>query len=189
MATDLRKRYQITVTLNDVKPLIWRRVLIPSSVQLDALHATLQLALGWTNSHLHQFLISGKRYGIPDPDFDDGVIEESGIRIEQLLKKEKQSLIYEYDFGDGWEHKIELEAILPFEASDQLPICIDGSRSCPPEDVGGPWGYMDFLTRFKDTSHPEHEETIEWVGEYFHPESFDIDEVNGLLAEYVQPRV
>lgn len=189
MATDLRKKYQIKVTLNEVKPLIWRRLVIPSSIRLDTLHATLQLALGWTDSHLHQFLVGRKRYGIPDPDFDDDVIEESRIRVEQVLKKEKQSLIYEYDFGDGWEHKVELEAILPFEASDQLPICIDGSRSCPPEDVGGPWEYMEFLSKFTDNSHPEHEETVEWVGEYFHPENFDTDEVNELLKEYVHPSV
>ena len=187
MARELRKKYQIKVTLNDIEPLIWRRLLIPSSMKLDALHATLQLALGWTDSHLHQFELSGKRYGILDPDFDDETVDESGIRIEKILKREKQSLLYEYDFGDGWEHKVELELILPFEASDQLPICVDGSRSCPPEDVGGPLGYMDFLEKFIDPAHPEHQEAVNWAGDYFHTENFDLDEVNELLEEYVRP--
>lgn len=177
------------VTLKVVRPPIWRRVLAMSSMRLDEFHSLLQVVMGWSESHLHQFVFDGKRYGEPDPEFDfeldDPMLNEKEFRIEQLLKKEKDVLVYEYDFGDGWEHKILLEKILPFNPEQPLPKCIAGRRHCPPEDVGGPWGYEDFLEIYQDSSHPEHEEMREWAGDYFEPEAFDILEVNTELGKYV----
>jgi len=101
-----------------------------------------------------------------------------------LLKKEKDSLIYEYDFGDSWEHKIILEKILPYDASLKVPSCIKGKRACPPEDCGGIWGYQNLVEIIKDPSHPEHEEMLEWLGGEFDPEYFDMNETNRMLGKY-----
>ena len=186
MATkSLQQIYQIKVTLNGSKPPIWRRLLVPSSITLSKLHDVLQIAMGWTDSHLHQFVAGGRFYGQPDPDFDFDVINEKSVRLDRLLKKEKDSITYEYDFGDGWEHKIQLEKALPFDPNLTLPTCIKGKRACPPEDVGGIWGYQEFLQAIHDPSHPEHEEYLEWLGEKFDPEYFKVDEVNELLAKYL----
>ncbi len=182
MAQNLRTVYQIKVSLNGVRPPIWRRLLISSATDLAELHNIIQIAMGWTDSHLHQFIAGGKRYGEPDPEFDDARIDESGVPIGSLLKKEKHSIVYEYDFGDGWEHKVTLEKRLPSHSIEEVPRCIGGRRGCPPEDVGGVYGYMNFLQIYSDEAHPEHEEMVEWAGEYFDPERFDVAEVNDILA-------
>ena len=184
--THLRSIYQIKVTLNGVKPPIWRRILVPNNLDLGSFHVVLQIVLGWTNSHLHQFECDGKVYGMQDDELDFGfeTHDEDQVKLSQLLKKEKQTLIYEYDFGDGWTHKILLEKILPFTKETELPVCIKGKRACPPEDCGGIWGYHELLEVIEDTNHPEHEEMLEWLGEGFDPEAFDIQEINELLAEY-----
>lgn len=106
--------------------------------------------MGWTDSHLHQFLVGDVRYGVPEPDWNDGTILESGIRVGELLKKSKDWIVYEYDFGDSWEHRVELEKINPFTVEAITPICAGGRKSCPPEDVGGVWGYSDFLDAYKE---------------------------------------
>ena len=106
------------------------------------------------------------------------------IKLNKLFCAEHDAILYEYDFGDGWEHKIVLEKIHPFEKDIPLPVCKKGKRSCPPEDCGGIWGYQDFLDIIQDSSHAEYEETMEWIGGEFDPESFDIEKVNSILAEY-----
>ena len=106
MAQNLRDLYQIKVTLNGVKLQIWRRLLISSATDLAELHEILQIAMGWTDSHLHQFVAGDEAFGVPDPDFEVGTRSEDGIRIGSLLRKEKEWITYEYDFGDGWEHKL-----------------------------------------------------------------------------------
>jgi hypothetical protein len=103
--------YQIKVTLNGVKPPVWRRLLVSSSISLKKLHDVLQTALGWTDSHLHQFVARGESYGIPDPEFGASTRNER-VRLDQVLIREKESLIYEYDFGDGSTHKVVLEKVL-----------------------------------------------------------------------------
>lgn len=183
MATKSRPHiYQLKVTLQGSKPPIWRRLLVPSSITLSKLHDVLQIAMGWTDSHLHQFIAAGHFYGQPDPEFDVEVIDERTIRLDQLLKKPKDSITYEYDFGDSWEHKIALEKVLPFDPETTLPTCIEGTRACPPEDVGGIGGYAEFLQAIGDSSHPEHEQYVEWLGEAFDPEYFDVNTINELLA-------
>ncbi len=139
--------------------------------------------MGWTDSHLHQFIVSDIRYGVSEPDWEDGTISESGVRIGELLKKPKDWLVYEYDFGDSWEHRVELDKIVPFSPRIVTPACTGGRKSCPPEDVGGVWGYSEFLEIYRDRKHTEHENRVAWVGEYFDPEKFDMDEVNEILLE------
>ena len=182
MAQRLRDLYQIKVSLNGAKPPIWRRLVIFSAMDLEELHDVLQIVMGWTDSHLHQFIAGDERYGVPDPNFENGTIPERGVRVGALLKKEKQWMTYEYDFGDGWEHKIVLEKVLPYESGARVPKCIGGRRGCPPEDVGGIWGYAEFLEAYEDKNHPEHEEMMEWAGEYFDPERFDLSEINEILS-------
>ncbi|MFH1313742.1 MAG: plasmid pRiA4b ORF-3 family protein, partial [Candidatus Eisenbacteria bacterium] len=118
---------------------------MPSSITLEKLHVVLQVSLGWTDSHLHKFVAGGRDYGVPNPDFDfgDSMYDEHGVPLCQLLEKEKDWVRYDYDFGDGWEHRVELEKVLPFDPDIALPRCIKGRRACPPEDVGGTWGYED----------------------------------------------
>jgi hypothetical protein len=153
-------------------------------MKLTDFHRALQIAMGWGDYHLHQFSIGSRTFSIPDSEWgDNNALDERRFQIGHALKAEKDVLIYEYDFGDGWEHQVHLEKILPFDKSETLPRCISGKRSCPPEDVGGPWGYKDFLKAIGDTGHLEHEEMMEWVGGEFDAELFDLETVNKTLDE------
>ena len=183
-ASPLRSIYQIKVTLQDVSLPIWRRVQIDSTSSLEDCHSALQIAMGWENNHLHEFVKDGVRYGVPDEEFSNNTEDEQDFRLQQLLKVEKDSLIYLYDFGDGWEHVVELEKILPFSIETKLPECIDGSRMGPPEDVGGPPGYEMFVEAIADKSHPNHAEIIEWIGEDFDVDFFNVVEINEMFDEY-----
>lgn len=178
--------YQLKITLDGIKPPIWRRVLIASQVDLEQLHETIQTAMGWEDDHLHQFVSGRKCYGLPDGDYGPEVEDETRYRVSQLLKREKDRIGYEYDFGDSWEHTVLLEKILPAEDESRLPRCIDGKRACPPEDCGGIWGYQELLEIFRDPSHPEYEETMEWLGDEYDPEHFDVAEVNQELTELTE---
>jgi hypothetical protein len=180
----LKSIYQIKIALIGVKPPIWRTVLVPDNLKLGAFHNVIQVAMGWTDSHLHQFIANRVFYGIPDDDYELEMEDETKYKLSQLLKKEKDSLIYEYDFGDSWEHKILLEKILPDDGKTVLPVCIKGKRACPPEDCGGIWGYEELLETISDANHPDHEDMLEWLGGEFDPEEFDLEQINKDLAEY-----
>jgi len=178
--------YQIKVTLNDSKPPIWRRVLVPDSISLHQLHTILQIVMGWTNSHLHQFIIDDEYYG--EPEEEDGYSEElkneKRHRLNQFVTRKGFKFIYEYDFGDSWEHTVHIEAILPIEKGGKYPICLEGKRACPPEDIGGVWGYDDFLKTISNPKDPEYEEMMEWYGEDFDPEFFDMEDINLGLRQF-----
>lgn len=178
--------YQIKVTLKDFKPSIWRRIEVRSDATLGELHAIIQMAMGWTNSHLHHFIV-GKRpdfifIGAPGPD-DEMMDQENEdeIVINQVLPAAKTKMVYEYDFGDGWEHEVVLEKIVQAEAGVHYPRCLAGENACPPEDVGGVWGYADFLEAINDPDHERYEEFSEWIGDDFDPQEFDLNAVNKLL--------
>jgi len=158
--------------------------LVPGTISLLKFHDVLQIAMGWDDYHLHQFVAAGQLYGLPDPEFDLDIKNEARAKLNQLLKQKNDSLIYEYDFGDGWEHKVALEKILPLEKDADLPRCIAGKRSCPPEDCGGVWGYQEFVEAIQDPSHPRHHELSDWIGGEFDPEYFDIEGVNEALLEF-----
>ena len=180
---DKRSIYQLKVTLDDSKPPIWRRVFVPENVTLYHLHEILQTVMGWTNSHLHMFTINGEIYGDPEDDeFGDlGTRDETRYRLNQLGLREKAKFSYEYDFGDSWEHTILVEKILAAEKDAHYPLCAAGKRACPPEDVGGVWGYDDFLKAIADSNHAEHDEFLEWIGDDFDPEAFDLEATNKSL--------
>lgn len=183
-ARSLRSIYQLKVTLKDIQPPIWRRLQVASTDNLEDIHIALQIVMGWSNSHLHEFVKGRDRYGMPDENFPSDIHDEAEYRLDQVLNKEKDILIYAYDFGDGWDHEVVLEKILPYGPDVVVPVCLKGSRACPPEDVGGIPGYEMFLETISDASHPEHEEMLEWIGGNFNPESFDLAKVNDLLREY-----
>ncbi|MEO8354843.1 MAG: plasmid pRiA4b ORF-3 family protein [Chloroflexota bacterium] len=178
--------YQIKVTLNDSKPPVWRRVLVPDTITLHQLHTILQIVMGWTNSHLHQFIVDSDYYG--EPEEEDGYSEdlknEKRYRLNQFVKRKGFKFMYEYDFGDNWEHTVHVEAILPVEKGRQYPVCLVGKRACPPEDIGGVRGYDDLLKIFFNPKHPEHKDMMEEFGDDFDPESFDIDDVNLGLRKF-----
>ena len=187
MAKNLREIYQLKIQLKGIRPPIWRHFLVSNTTSLQELHIACQIVMGWTNSHLHQFIKNNKRFGMVDPEFDvdwdDELSDEEDFKVKDILTFEGDHLLYEYDFGDDWQHKITLEKILPFKTEQQLPNCIKGSRGCPPEDVGGTWGYEEFLEAWLDENHSEHKDMKEWVGDYFHPEKLDVDEINELLND------
>ena len=179
-----RKIYQIKITLKDIKPPVWRRLQVTNDTVLEKLHEIIQVAMGWGNYHLHQFIVGHTYYGEPDPDYGDDEMEnENGVPISQLVSREGARFHYEYDFGDSWVHEILVEKILPMEKGTQYPVCIKGKRACPPEDVGGVWGYSEFLETIMNPKDPEYDDMVEWAGGDFNPEIFDMDEVNKRLND------
>lgn len=180
--------YQLRIDLKGTKPPIWRRVLVPSSLSLDRLHEVIQVAMGWFDGHLHMFVKGRETYALPNPWDDDwaspgmpATRDERDFRVSQLLRREKDWLTYEYDFGDGWEHRVTLQKILPYDVAVPLPACTGGRRNCPPEDSGGVWGYYDKLEILKDPDHEEYEEICDWMGDDFDPEEFSVEHVNAVL--------
>ena len=178
--------YQFKVTLKDSHPPIWRRIQVPDCT-LGELHEILQVVMGWEDYHLHQFIVRGEYYGPLDPeDLDWGMEkeDEEKLSISQVAKTgRKVRFTYEYDFGDSWQHEIVLEKILEPEPNVTYPRCIEGVGACPPEDVGGVWGYAEFLEAIRDPNHEQHDEMLEWAGGDFDPETFSVDKVNRELGE------
>ena len=170
--------YQLKITLRESKPPIWRRVLVEGAINLYELHEIIQIAMGWTDSHLHQFIIGEECYSLPDPDAMRPLKDENCFRLQQIATQEKDKLIYEYDFGDSWEHQVLVEKISPIAPETHYPVCIKGKRACPPEDVGGIWGYEYFLEAMDDPYHQSHKRFMEWWGQPFDSEAFDLEETN-----------
>jgi len=175
--------YQLKITLRDSRPPIWRRVLVPADFTLAKLHWVIQHAMGWTNSHLHHFRVGETYYSLPAPYTDWDELNEKDsrkVRLDQIAPRVKAKFVYEYDFGDSWEHEIVVEKILP-EPGVKYPTCLKGKGACPPEDVGGVWGYAGFLEAIHDPNHEEHKMYLEWIGGSFDPEAFDLDDTNAAL--------
>jgi hypothetical protein len=184
-ASAQRPIYQLKVTLKHSRPPIWRRIQVPSDVSLGELHWVLQLVMGWTNSHLHQFIV-GRRpdwqyYGMTGFDLGDDVQDENRVKLSQIAPRAKAKFVYEYDFGDGWEHEVVVEKVLPPEPGARYPRCLAGEKACPPEDVGGVWGYAEFLQAINNPEHPEHADMLDWIGGGFDPEAFHLERANAAL--------
>jgi hypothetical protein len=182
------KIYQIKIALQRSKPGIWRRILVSPDTPLSSLHGIIQITMGWENAHLHQFIKGSTYYTqrMEDDGFWDDAdnVDYKGMKTSDLLKKEKDKIVYEYDFGDSWYHDIILEKILPADNKMHYPVCIKGKMNCPPEDCGGIWGYEGMLEVLKNPDNEEYEDYIEWLGEEFDPEYFDEKEVNILLKRH-----
>jgi len=175
-----RPIYQLKVTLERAEPPVWRRLLVSGNRSMKTLHQTLQIAMGWTNSHLHLFefpdgsVFTDLEFMLDDIEHDD----EASTKLRKLVKTPGSTFKYEYDFGDSWSHSIELEDILVDEGWE--PRCIAGEGAGPPEDVGGVRGYSEFLAAMADPKHQRHDELKRWIGNEWQPE-FDMEATNEAL--------
>jgi hypothetical protein len=191
--------YQLKVVLLGISPMIWRRLLVCGDSTIADLHYIIQIAMGWSDDHLHQFRIHGKRYGIAriggivfsdDPD---------SVRLKDLGLRINERFVYEYDFTDGWKHQIRVEAIMAPVPDRCYPVCIDGRRTCPPEDCGGPWAFMELRQHYsffhimerlleiiEDGDNQNHREEIEALHYRFHVDRFDRKRANRRLYDYTR---
>jgi hypothetical protein len=177
--------HQLKITLKGVKPPVWRRLLVPSGYTLSEVHEALLTAMGWAGYHLYLFRIGRTTYMDIDDDWPDDSVDPSSVRLGDLVGPGDR-FTFEYDFGDGWEHQVVVEDVLP-AAGRGRPVCLAGRRSCPPEDVGGPWGYADFLDAITDPQHDRHDELLVWVGGSFDPDAFDAVEVDLIFSTVADP--
>lgn len=179
--------YQLQIALRGIEPKIWRRILVPSEVLLSDFHKIIQTTMGWINSHLHQFIKDRTFYSLKTPDDDFGaelnVVDYKNMILSDLLKTEKEAIMYEYDFGDSWLHDIVLEKKLPFDENIIYPLCVEGEMNCPPEDCGGIMGYVSMLEILNQPDHEEYMDYMEWLGEKYDPAYFDKQLVNELLQQ------
>ena len=180
-----KRIYQIRVALLETDPQVWRRFLVPANVTLHRLHLILQDVMGWTNSHLYRFKLGAKEYAVPDPDDDFNELDFKDSRrakLGRLVTNKGTAFLYEYDFGDSWNHMLLVEDILECDPSGRYPACIAGERACPPEDCGGTRGYMQLLGIIANPDHEEYLDTMRWLGAHFAPSSFELEAVNRRLC-------
>jgi hypothetical protein len=171
----------VSITLLDVAPAIWRRIEVPADCSLEGLHDVIQILMGWADYHLHHFQFADVMYGVPSPD-DREMNDGRRVKLSALLVDGERVFQYLYDYGDGWRCVVVLEAVTPIIPGVACPRLVEGARRGPPEDVGGPWGYGEFLEAIEDPKHERHTELIEWSGGDFDPQQFDVDKINRRLA-------
>jgi len=173
---------RLKITLDDVKPAVLRRIEVPFNIRLDRLHLAIQAAMGWTNTHLYEIRARDVGWGIPDRDWGDGPLDARKANLGDVLADVgTKTLTYLYDFGDGWEHTVKVERLIDPEPGALYPRLIEASGRCPPEDIGGPWGYAEFLEAIGNPKHERHDEFKEWFADDFDPNLVDA----GWLAEEV----
>jgi len=174
--------YLLKLTLLDIQPPIWRRLLVPGDITLRRLHNIIQGVGGWQNRHLHTFAIAGTRYGRPDPYGELSYRSDAHVRLDALPLAKGTTFDYVYDFGDDWKIAVLVEKVVPLDVDGQRQImCLGGARAFPPEDSGGVPGYETLLEALSDPKHPGHEEYRTWVGKDYDPERFDLEATNELL--------
>ena len=184
---------QIRVTLAEIEPPVWRRLIVPSAWRLDQLHLAIQAAFNWWNYHLHEFCIGGLRYGDPEL-LEDGSLEddprvfaENEVRLRDFSPQHSSTFTYLFVFGDCWLHTVELEKLVACDGDLELPTCVAGARARPPEDVGGVSGYENFLAIMADPADPEHTDTRLWCGGHFDPDWFDLSMTDKYVRSALRP--
>ncbi len=176
--------YLLKIQLLDIEPAIWRRFVVPAGISLDRLHDVIQIVMGWTDSHHHEFSIGKKRY-IEYPQFKEDGLVCGQYRLVDLIKQKGRRFSYCYDFGDDWVHEIVLEDSRYFNPECNWELnCVEGERACPPEDVGGVPGYYEFCHALSNPDHEDYERYLEWQGGLFDAERFDCEKVNRELMKY-----
>lgn len=165
---------RLRIDLDEVRPRVWRRVEVPVDIGLDDLHLVIQAVMGWEDAHLYEFrrgrTVYG--YGIPDPEWDipgSDPLPAEEARLRDLLGRRAKVFTYAYDFGDDWRHTVRVEARTPAAPDTPYPRFLGGEGRCPPEDIGGPWGYAEFLAAIADPAHERHDEFLDWCGGAFDP--------------------
>ena len=182
--------YQVKVELQEIEPLIWRRLQIPADLFLHDFHKVLQTTMGWENQHMHVF-IKGKRFfGQGDIEWNKGTLfqDYTIVRVNDLLRKPGDEMIYHYDFGDDWRHSVVVEEVVAADPMIDYPRFVDGARRGPPEDVGGLPGFEEFLGATADPKHPEHDSVMTWYGHPFDPTDIDLDAITARLAKLARRR-
>jgi hypothetical protein len=177
--------HQLKVTLEGIEPPVWRRLVVPSEFTLYDLHHAIQVAMGWEDCHLHDFTIKRQRYAVPESDDFGDPADETKARLCDVAGP-RTKILYQYDFGDSWNHVIVVEKVLK-NAADPIPTCVDGARACPPEDSGGAWGYSDKLQALANLDDDDSDKLRDWMGDDFDPELFEIDAVNRALLQVFKP--
>lgn len=183
-----RHAYRLLVKLEGSEPVVWRLISVPGHMTLADLNRIIQAAMGWTNSHLHLFDIDGKLYGIPDDEWldDRPLLPDQGYTLDEVLGTTVKSFVHEYDFGDGWQHDVTVQAVeLADEQRNGWAMCLAGANACPPEDVGGLGGYAEFLQAIGDPSHDEHDAMWQWNGGPFDPKGFDVNSANRAIRDWL----
>ena len=179
--------YELSVKLLEIEPRIWRRFTVPSGIRLCCLHDVLQVVVGWTDAHAHQFEKHDRCWGVIEYDHDPDMENEARMPLDKILSEVGMSLMYVYDFGDNWKHEVTVERILPLRL-ETLPLrCLAGERRCPPEDVGGVPGYEEFLNVVFEPNHENFEPYRRWAGGPFQAEEFNIAAVNAILSKIRLP--
>jgi hypothetical protein len=167
---------RLKITLDDVEPVVLRRVEVPFDIRLDRLHEVLQAAMGWTNSHLYEISAGGVGWGLIDPDCPDGPLDARKARLDRVVEDTgAKTLRYLYDFGDGWEHTVKIERLVDPLPGLHYPRLLEANGRCPPEDVGGPTGYAEILEAINDPQHERHDECMQWMPENFDPAIANVD--------------
>lgn len=177
--------YQLKVTLREVTPAIWRRILVPGTVRLSVLNAVILAAMGWSGYHLYEFRAGSRAYGEPDEEFEDDALDANRQSLSEIAVVGGW-FTHHYDFGDGWVHRVTVESVTE-SAGRPKPSCIAGRNACPPEDVGGPYGYADFLAAISDPQHEDHADLLEWVGDSFDAKAFDLKQTSELVSRVTRP--
>ncbi|MEJ2755358.1 MAG: plasmid pRiA4b ORF-3 family protein [Gammaproteobacteria bacterium] len=178
--------YLLKIQLLDIEPTIWRRFVVPAYITLDRLHDVIQIVMGWKDCHLHAFTIGKKRY-TENPESNEDGLESGEYRLNNLIKQKGRTFRYLYDFGDNWDHELLLEDsryVSPKRITETT--CLEGERTCPPEDVGGIPGYFTFCDIIKDPSHADHDRYADWIGGHFDSEQFDSEFINAELMAYLR---
>ncbi len=174
--------FRLRVTLGEVVPTVWRRLLVPGSVRLAKLHGMFQAAMGWTDSHLHSFTIGAQLFGMHFDDYPEDEIDEKEVTVLRAIDEHRR-FSYEYDFGDSWEHEVVVEELTRTSRGLKYAVCLDGQNACPPEDCGGVGGYTELLEVLADPGHEDHDHFLQWVGGRFDPTWFDLVATNVALQQ------
>lgn len=170
---------RLRIILNDVDPQPMRHIEVPLKIRLDRLHEAIQAAMGWTDTHLYEFRVGDAGWGVPDPDgFYDGPMDAKKMTLEKLIDQTgTRTIKYVYDFGDDWDHSIRIERVNEAAPGMTYPRLLKAAAACPPEDVGGAWGYEEFLEALADPDHEQHEDMVRWSGGDFDAEDPGIDSI------------
>lgn len=181
---------RLRVSLKGIEPAIWRRVEVPLTATLKALHDVIQAAFLWQDYHLHVFEVGEERYGVPDPEWDSlrSIRSEKGVRLAALIERGVASLTYTYDFGDDWQHRIEVEAIEAADPAAEYPRFVAGERRAPPEDIGGVLGYEEFVWAMARPRHREHAAMVRWYGGPYDPDDIGEAEIVVGVAKLARRR-
>jgi len=179
---------RLHIQLDDVQPAIWRRVEVPLTSTLKAVHDVIQAAMLFEDYHLFQFEVGDRRYGYPDPDWGNDMRDARYIRLSAILARGETRFTYTYDFGDDWRHSVVVEEVVAADPMIDYPRFVDGARRGPPEDVGGLPGFEEFLGATADPKHPEHASVMTWYGHPFDPTDIDLDAITARLAKLARRR-